>query len=609
MLQDTQELQNARANVAALRASVDQLEASFDAGRIDRFQVDLARQALLNGQSQLLTAEANLQTSTDAFLVNLGLPPDIDVRLTDPMLEPFQLRRLELTELQSNAADLATEMRESMLESAEPPAVLPDPPEVVPVGPLLDAPDAEEPGETEDQPTEAEDQPSENEEQKERESPSQRQQELASEAKAQLEVVEQDFQTLLDALPTRKENLQQLAGREEVTRSQIDPAILSPERLDARVRQLRSDLDTVSKRITALSEEIAAGAGSPEDGAKLRRRQQTEELASLLLELSLLQARARLDTIDIEPTELSDADALAIALLYRRDLKNARASLVDVWRLINFNANGLLSDLDLTFSGDIGNVGDNPFRLRDTNGRLRVGLEFDGPLTRLVERNLYRESLIGFQQARRGFYRFIDTMYQDLRATLRQIRLNEINFELSREAVLVAIAQVEVTQLRLSEPPKPGAESQVSSTTARDLVDALANLLNVQNAFLGVWVSNEVARLNLEFDLGLLQLDATGQRIPLGMPLKDFLAAIPCPTPGGPERLGPDIEPIPPMPFLPAEEGGPLQFTPDVERVSHEAAGRTTIESVKNAAFVEPEGRAAIRRLPAILEQDLRPGR
>ena len=63
---------------------------------------------------------------------------------------------------------------------------------------------------------------------------------------------------------------------------------------------------------------------------------------------------------------------------------NARASVVDSWRLIQFNANDLESDLNLVFSGDIGNVGDNPFDLRGTNGRLRVGLQFDAPLTRLA---------------------------------------------------------------------------------------------------------------------------------------------------------------------------------------------------------------------------------
>ena len=46
--------------------------------------------------------------------------------------------------------------------------------------------------------------------------------------------------------------------------------------------------------------------------------------------------------------------------------------------------------------GDIGNVGDNPFDLRGTNGRLRVGLQFDAPLTRLAERNVYRQSLIEY---------------------------------------------------------------------------------------------------------------------------------------------------------------------------------------------------------------------
>ncbi|MEM8864030.1 MAG: TolC family protein [Planctomycetota bacterium] len=586
LLQEIQELRNERANVAALRASVDQLEASFDAGRIDRFQVDLARQALLSGQSRFLNAEAALQTSIDDFLITLGLPPNIDVNLSDTMLDAFQLRSLDLTALQTEAADLATEMRTSELdavagvENLEPPGdagmklnVLPDD------GASEEIP----PPTTPDSAAEAR---------------RQRCLALADDAREQLAIVEEDYRQLLAALPARRENLLLLSRRAEVVRAQIDPSVLSPERLDRRVDQLRRDLDDVGQRITKLAELILADEVATANDARLR----TEELSSLLLELSLLQARARLDTIDIDPTDLSDEDALQIAMLYRRDLKNARASLVDSWRLINFSANDLLSDLDITFSGDIGNVGDNPFRLRDTNGRLRVGLEFDGPLTRLIERNNYRATLIDFQRARRGYYQFVDAINQDLRATLRQIRLNEIDFELSREAVLVAISQVDLTQLRLSEPPKPGEENQVSSTTARDLVDALADLLSVQNDFLAVWVGNEVARLSLEFDLGLMQLDAAGQRVPLGVPLSNFLNAVPCAAESCPERLPADIQALPLKPAIlppnadeaieelgPGElafpidsseeasiEPEPLRFDPALLRTSYQAAGPAT---------------------------------
>ena len=112
--------------------------------------------------------------------------------------------------------------------------------------------------------------------------------------------------------------------------------------------------------------------------------------------------------MDITPTELTDAEALEIARVHRRDWANARASLVDAWRLIHFNANDLRSAVDLVFAGDIGNVGANPVDFQGTNGRLRVGVEIDSPLSRLAERNVYRQSLIEYQQARRSYYRFVD---------------------------------------------------------------------------------------------------------------------------------------------------------------------------------------------------------
>src|SRR5690606_15381195 len=197
------------------------------------------------------------------------------------------------------------------------------------------------------------------------------------------------------------------------------------------------------------------------------------------------------------------------------------------WRLIYFNANDLESDLDLIFSGDIGNVGQNPFDLRGSNGRLRLGLQFDAPLTRLAERNVYRQSLIEYQQARRSHSQFRDSVYFGLRNTLRQIRLNEINLELRRAAVQLAISQVDLTQLRLSEPPMPGETSELSNTTARDLVQSLSDLLNVQNDFLSVWVNYEVQQLGLEFDVGIIEIDSRGMRVDAKPPYSAFLSDLP----------------------------------------------------------------------------------
>jgi hypothetical protein len=56
-------------------------------------------------------------------------------------------------------------------------------------------------------------------------------------------------------------------------------------------------------------------------------------------------------------------------------------------------------------------------------------------------------------------------------------------------------------------------------------------LLNVQNDFLSVWVDHEVQQLNLDFDLGVMELDARGVRIEHNQPLRTFLTNLPCTAP------------------------------------------------------------------------------
>jgi hypothetical protein len=276
-----------------------------------------------------------------------------------------------------------------------------------------------------------------------------------------------------------------------------------------------------------LSQLVDSNRPSDRDTLNLLVRTFTD-LSGQLLELSLAQAGARLESITFEPIELTNEQALAIAAAYRQDWMNARAALVDSWRLIYFNANDLRSDLDIVFSGDVRNQDDNPFSLSSARGNLRVGLQFDGALTRVAERNIYRQSLIEFQQARRTYYQFRDNVYFDLRNTLRQIRLNELNFELRRAAVQTAISQVDLTQMRLSEPPQPGETAVFDNNTARDLVQALGDLLNVQNDFLSVWVNHYVQHLGLELDLGLMDVAPNGLRIENNVPFQTYLIGLPC---------------------------------------------------------------------------------
>jgi hypothetical protein len=355
-----------------------------------------------------------------------------------------------------------------------------------------------------------------------------------------------DLRRLEEVLPKRRTELEKLSEREETKELELDPDLLSPAKLDERVATLGTELETLRQRMAAAWARLDVLTGTPTLTPQQRRVELTSaltELSGSLLELSLLQARARLDAITFDPVDLTWEEGYCVASRHRRDWMNARAALVDSWRLIAFNANDLESDLDLVFAGDIGNVSDNPFDLRATNGRLRVGLQFDAPLTRLAERNVYRQSLIEYQQARRQYYQFRDRVQRDVRATLRQLRLDDLNFELRRAAVHVAITQVDLARLRLSEPARPvaastpgtptqpGGQSQFGDTVARDLVNALIDLLNVQNDFLSVWVDHDVQRLQLDFQLGIMELDSRGVRIEHNQPLKSFLNWAPFPPP------------------------------------------------------------------------------
>jgi hypothetical protein len=209
-----------------------------------------------------------------------------------------------------------------------------------------------------------------------------------------------------------------------------------------------------------------------------------------VLELSLVQSRDRAETVSLIPIDLHPAAALEIARQNRRDWMNARANLVDQWRLLEFNADELESTLDLVFEGDLKAKDNNPFRFATDDSQLRVGVRFDAPLTRLDERNSYRQSLIEYQQARRNYYAVEDQISRGLRNTIRTLELNKRNLEIRRNAVRVADLQIEVNDdiRRLRE----ASGQPAGPTAARDKVDALNALLGAQNDFLSVWVTYEV---------------------------------------------------------------------------------------------------------------------
>jgi hypothetical protein len=232
--------------------------------------------------------------------------------------------------------------------------------------------------------------------------------------------------------------------------------------------------------------------------------------------LSLVPAQARLEVITVDSIDLSPEVSFEVALANRLDFMNGRAALVDRWRQIQVTSDALQSNLTVTASGDINTARDNPVSLRPANGNFRMGLQFDAPFTRLLERNNYRSSLITYQQSRREFIQSRDSLQKGLRALIRTLEQRRRQLEIQRVAVSIAIRRVDQTQLDLNTPPPqlaPGARAFISPTTAINLLSAQSSLQNSQNAFLAAWLNYYAAKLRLYRELGVMQLDEDGRWI------------------------------------------------------------------------------------------------
>jgi hypothetical protein len=179
---------------------------------------------------------------------------------------------------------------------------------------------------------------------------------------------------------------------------------------------------------------------------------------------------------------------------------------------------------------------------------------------------------------------FYDGVHQSLRSLLRQMKQLQVNLEIQRRAVVIAIRRVDLTREDLNEPsppPAPGeAASQLGPTAATNSLTALSDLRNTQNNFMSVWLNYYANRLRLLRDTGLMQLDENGNWI--DVPMGEA-------KPASEEEL----DPPPPVPdewiqqaFEAEEEKTPADGQRPLVPVSH-------AENVDAGAAADTRGQAA----------------
>lgn len=557
LLQDQLQIRNLEENIARLSENQLVLENTLiellttipdDPEEIVRQRLQVAQQksALLSSQSSLVSRQAAYQASLDRFLGTLGLPPYLCAKIQDPLLERFELidrdlrsRREELIKLRTIVGQLNLELLGETESEA-------DPETGIPVARL-------------------------NWSETVQETVAQLQRELLPLADFLSQLrdedaprVQTDIDKLAKTIPERVKQNEKLIKLYELERENIC-TLLQVDKIDESVFDI-SDLSTLesslgtryndlTERLTGYADQfdqinrtlnryLAEGPAdaSPIEIAKDVRQElilATQDLLTALgedvLTMQLIQARARTESALLPEVDIQPAQAFEIARRNRRDWANARASLVDSWRAIEFIADSLESSLDVVVNGGIGNNGEDLYAFRSDNTNLAVGLRWDAPITRLQERNTYRQSLIEFEQARRGYYEFEDGIWQLLRTQIRQLQVNRITFEYGRQAVRIAASQIELNEDIRELRDARGLSS--GPTAARDTISALGDLLNAQNSLLDVFVNYEVIRRGLDLDLGTMELTPDGLWIDQGAIDPNYLLSLPGTTvealPGG----------------------------------------------------------------------------
>jgi outer membrane protein TolC len=462
LLQQRQQIRNSEDNLNLQLRTLNRLIALYNNELTDLVQVDQFRQSVEAQRSELLVRRNSLELALDNYKTRtLGLPPNLPMELDQSLISQFQLFSRESTAIQESILELQADLGE-----------LPDVPAIEELEDVLSRCNG-----------------------------------FMGPVRQRFEYAKTELARMDDMVPQR-----------EASMSDIDK------------EQFRADRNRLHNRMADL---VAGDLGFDVAVAKLktledRLSEETREetlrglttwvgqFLQTVARLSLVPAQARLEVISVDPIELEAEDAFQVALNNRLDFMNGRAALVDRWRLVQVNADALQSVLNLTASGDIRTAQNNPLSFRAPTGAMRMGLEFDAPFTRLLERNAYREALINYQRSRRDLIQSRDSLHLGLRALLRNLEQLRKNLEIQRRAVAIAMRRVDQTQLLLNPPRlplQPGARHQINQTTAINLLSAQGSLQATQNNFLAAWLNYYVTRMRLYRELGIMTLDPEGQWI------------------------------------------------------------------------------------------------
>lgn len=204
--------------------------------------------------------------------------------------------------------------------------------------------------------------------------------------------------------------------------------------------------------------------------------------------------------------ELDDRQAIRTALAERLDLRIVQGDVYDKQRAVVVKADGLRPELTLLGSADMGenrNISSSSLPnagLRPERGYFSMLLNLEWPLDKTAERNDLKKSLIDLEQAVRDLQELEDQIKLQVRERLRDLYEFRERIDIQTKAVNVAQRRVDSTTLFL----------EAGRVQMRDLLEAREALVQSRNNLTVAQMNYRVAELELQRDMGLLQVDHKG---------------------------------------------------------------------------------------------------
>ena len=339
-----------------------------------------------------------------------------------------------------------------------------------------------------------------------------------------IEILADDFRRVQANTPRRLSKLISDESRDLVSRTlERDAIIFASVRAD--FREIAQLVDRLSGQLSAdeVPQKVRVEALAAIKDAR-------EDLLVAVQNLRVLQVGQRAELITVEDFHMDVDEAVAIALENRLDLMNARARVMDSRRNMEVAANRLEAVLNVVAQGNLNTppTGNHPLDFRGANSTFQFGLQMTAPLDQMQVRNLYRGSLVSYQQARRAYMLLEDQVKYDIRTSWRQLQVNRQNLETSRKNLRQAALQFDINVANNLNPRAQGqgggggggaaagggggaqGGTNLGNSSGLNINNALGALVRAQNALIQYWTSYERNRINIYRDMDIMQIDERG---------------------------------------------------------------------------------------------------